>query len=71
MIMDRLYEAAKVSPVCVGLDTKPGFLPGCLTAKDWSMGEKIAEFNRRVVREALVNGLIRPAFHAARREARA
>lgn len=49
MIMDRLYEAAKVSPVCVGLDTKPGFLPGCLTAKDWSMGEKIAEFNRRVV----------------------
>lgn len=49
MIMDRLYEAAKVSPVCVGLDTKPGFLPGCLAAKDWSMGEKIAEFNRRVI----------------------
>ena len=49
MIMDRLYKAALESPVCVGLDTKPDFLPKYLLDKDWSMGEKITEFNKRIV----------------------
>ncbi len=49
MIMDRLYNAALESPVCVGLDTRPDFLPGCLADKSWSNGEKIAAFNRQVV----------------------
>jgi len=49
MIMDRLYNAALESPVCVGLDTKPEFLPDCILQKDWSMGEKIAVFNQHVV----------------------
>ncbi|SEA63216.1 orotidine-5'-phosphate decarboxylase [Eubacterium aggregans] len=49
MIMDRLYKAALDSPVCVGLDTTPAFLPGYLVEKDWSTGEKIAEFNKRIV----------------------
>jgi len=50
MIMDRLYaEAKKRGPLCVGLDTQYDFLPGFLKEKDWSAGEKIFEFNRRIV----------------------
>jgi orotidine-5'-phosphate decarboxylase len=49
MIMDRLYEAALNSPVCVGLDTRADFLPGYLLHKDMDLGEQIAAFNRRVV----------------------
>ena len=49
MIMDRLYKEAKESPVCVGLDTTPSFLPEYLNQKDWSIGEKITEFNKRIV----------------------
>lgn len=49
MIMDRLYEAALDSPVCVGLDTKADFLPKYLQEKDWSTGEKITEFNKRIL----------------------
>ncbi|MDO4289218.1 MAG: orotidine-5'-phosphate decarboxylase [Eubacterium sp.] len=47
--MDRLYKAALDSPVCVGLDTKEGFLPQYLKDKDWSLGEKITEFNKKIV----------------------
>lgn len=49
MIMDRLYKAAAESPVCVGLDTKPEYLPGFFAEKDMTDGEKVAEFNRRVI----------------------
>ena len=50
MSMDRLVRAAqKKGPVCVGLDTQVSFLPDCLKQKDWSDGEKIYEFNRRIV----------------------
>jgi len=50
MIMDRLYnEVEKKGPVCVGLDTQYDFLPGFLKEKDWEIGEKIFEFNRRIV----------------------
>ncbi len=50
MIMDRLYaEVTKKGPVCVGLDTQYDFLPGYLKQKDWDMGEKIFEFNKKIV----------------------
>ncbi len=50
MIMDLLFaEVQKRGPVCVGLDTQLGFLPGFLQQKDWSAGEKVFEFNRRIV----------------------
>lgn len=49
MIMDRLYEAALDSPVCVGLDTRPDYLPECLNKKDWSDGDKISAFNIQVI----------------------
>lgn len=49
MIMDRLYNEALKSPVCVGLDTKLDFLPQYLKDKDWSTGEKITEFNKKIV----------------------
>lgn len=50
MIMDRLHaEVQRKGTVCVGLDTQYDFLPGFLKEKDWSAGEKIFEFNRRIV----------------------
>lgn len=49
MIMDRLYNEALKSPVCVGLDTKIDFLPQYLKDKDWSAGEKITAFNQKIV----------------------
>lgn len=50
MIMDRLYkEAVSMGPICVGLDTTLNFLPKYLISKDWSDGEKIAEFNKKIV----------------------
>jgi orotidine-5'-phosphate decarboxylase len=50
MIMDRLFEdVKKKGPVCVGLDTQPSFLPDYLQKKDRSDGEKIAEFNRKII----------------------
>ncbi len=49
MIADRLYESAKESPVCVGLDTKMEFLPAGLLEKDISPGEKITNFNRAII----------------------
>jgi len=49
-IMDRLSaDVNKKGPVCVGLDTQYDFLPGYLKEKDWSAGEKIFEFNRKIV----------------------
>lgn len=50
MLMDRLYEdVKKKGPVCVGLDTQLSFLPEYLKQKDLSEGEKIFEFNRRII----------------------
>ena len=49
MIMDNLAEKAAKSPVCVGLDTKYDFLPAYLKDKDASQGEKIFEFNRKII----------------------
>ncbi|AFA48400.1 orotidine-5'-phosphate decarboxylase [Acetobacterium woodii] len=50
MLMDRLYnEAVKKGPICVGLDTTMKFLPKYLLDKDWSDGEKITEFNKKII----------------------
>ena len=50
MIMDRLYEdVKKKGPVCVGLDTQLSFLPEYLKRRDASAGEKIFEFNRKII----------------------
>lgn len=49
MIMDKLAEKAKKSPVCAGLDTKLDFLPAYLKESDMSAGEKIFEFNRKII----------------------
>ena len=50
MIMDRLYnDVQKKGPVCVGLDTQLSFLPEYLKNKDASAGERIFEFNRRII----------------------
>lgn len=50
MIIDRLYNDVKnKGPVCAGLDTQLGFLPGYLVEKSWTPGEKIFEFNRRIM----------------------
>lgn len=50
MIMDRLYnDVHKKGPVCVGLDTQLSFLPEYLKNKDASAGERIFEFNRRII----------------------
>jgi len=48
--MERLFEAVqKKGPVCVGLDTQVSFLPACIQKTDATDGEKIFEFNRRIV----------------------
>lgn len=49
MIMDRLYKAAAESPVCVGLDTKLEYLPACVADMDTDNGEKIFEFNKKII----------------------
>lgn len=49
MIMDRLYKAATESPVCVGLDTKLEYLPACIADMDTDSGEKIFEFNKKII----------------------
>jgi orotidine-5'-phosphate decarboxylase len=48
--MERLFEAVqKKGPVCVGLDTQVPFLPACIQKTDATDGEKIFEFNRRII----------------------
>jgi orotidine-5'-phosphate decarboxylase len=48
--MDKLYkESIQKGPICVGLDTTIKFLPRYLIEKDWSDGEKISEFNKRII----------------------
>ncbi len=48
--MDKLAQRArKYGPVCVGLDTQPGFLPKAIQDMDMSLGEKILLFNKKVV----------------------
>ena len=50
MSMDRLYnDVQKKGPVCVGLDTQLSFLPEYLKRQDCSEGEKIFEFNRKII----------------------
>lgn len=50
MIMDKLYaNAVKKSPVCVGLDTRLDFLPKAIADMDISTGDKVFEFNRRII----------------------
>ncbi|MGL4606918.1 MAG: orotidine-5'-phosphate decarboxylase [Eubacteriaceae bacterium] len=52
MIIDQLYkETIKKGPICVGLDTTIKFLPQYLIEKDWSDGEKILEFNKKIIDE--------------------
>lgn len=50
MSMDRLSkDVKKKGPVCVGLDTQYSFLPEHLKRRDASAGEKIFEFNRKII----------------------
>ena len=50
MIIDKLYERVlKKGPVCVGLDPREELLPEYLQKKDMSMGEKIFEFNKKII----------------------
>jgi orotidine-5'-phosphate decarboxylase len=50
MSMDRLYnDVIRKGPVCVGLDTQYSFLPEYLKRRDASAGEKIFEFNRKII----------------------
>lgn len=50
MLIDRLYEEVQQkSPVCVGLDTKEGYLPQYLQQKEWPLWEKIFFFNRSII----------------------
>jgi orotidine-5'-phosphate decarboxylase len=54
--MERLaQDVLTKGPVCVGLDTQYDFLPSYLQAKDWSAGEKIFEFNRKIIDATLEN----------------
>ena len=47
MIMDRLYNEALKSPVCVGLDTRIDFLPQYLKDKDWSGEKRLGELEKK------------------------
>ena len=50
MSMERLFEAVQTKgPVCVGLDTQVPFLPACIQKTNATDGEKIFEFNRRII----------------------
>ncbi len=49
-IIDRLHKIViKKGPVCVGLDPRDSLFPSYLNNKDMSMGEKIFEFNRKII----------------------
>ncbi len=49
-MMDKLaFRAKRVSPVCVGLDIQTDFLPKVIAQKDKSIGEKLFEFNKRII----------------------
>ena len=50
MSMDRLFkDVQKKGPICVGLDTQLSFLPEYLKKQDRSAGEKLFEFNRKII----------------------
>ncbi len=50
MIMDQLYNRAiEKGPICVGLDSTLDYLPQYLLKKEWSDGEKILEFNKKII----------------------
>jgi orotidine-5'-phosphate decarboxylase len=49
MIMDRLVREASESPVCVGLDTKPEYLPAAIAKMDRDEGDKLFLFNKKVI----------------------
>lgn len=50
MIAHKLYkDAAKNYGVCVGLDSDISYLPAYIAKKDISAGEKIFEFNKKII----------------------
>lgn len=49
MIMDDLFARAKVSPVCLGLDTRHEYLPQYLKQNEKTAGEQIYEFNKKII----------------------
>lgn len=50
MIIDKLVKEAEKSPVCVGLDVRPEYLPEYLLNDDsMTLGEKITEFNKKII----------------------
>ncbi len=49
-IIDRLHETViKKGPVCVGLDPRESLFPSYLKNNDMSIGEKLYEFNRKII----------------------
>lgn len=49
MIIDKLYEEALKSPVCVGLDFRYNLLPEYLLQSSFGLEEKIFTYNRHIV----------------------
>ena len=49
MIIDKLYEEALQSPVCVGLDFRHQLLPEYLLQSALSLEEKIFSYNRSII----------------------
>ncbi|HNR64912.1 MAG TPA: orotidine-5'-phosphate decarboxylase [Atribacterota bacterium] len=49
MIIDKLYEEALRSPICVGLDFREHLLPEYLLESSASLEEKIVTYNRKIV----------------------
>ncbi|HPG92692.1 MAG TPA: orotidine-5'-phosphate decarboxylase [Clostridia bacterium] len=47
--MDDLFARAKVSPVCLGLDTRHEYLPQYLKQSKMTVGEQIYEFNKKII----------------------
>lgn len=50
LIIDRLHEMVlKKGPICVGLDPREGLFPDYLKKKDVGIGEKLFEFNQKII----------------------
>lgn len=50
LIIDKLHaNAVKKGPICVGLDPRENLLPDYINQKDMSMGEKLFEYNKKII----------------------
>ncbi len=49
-MIDQLAQAAEQSPVCLGLDTRPAYLPAYIAEDDTlTQGEKLFAFNKKII----------------------